>query len=143
VLLLLLNSSDLKDENNEIYEVQGRGGKAETWYAVKDLGSSLGQTGWAYPKRNDIGFFEKEEFITSVEHGYVRFAFKGHFKDLIRGITPSDVRWTCERLKRLTRAQWREAFRAGGYDEPTTERYLKKIDEKIEQGLALPGREAR
>lgn len=142
-LLLLLNSSDLKDENNEIYEVHAGAGDPKTWYAVKDLGSSLGQTGWVYPKRNDIGFFEQEDFITGVEKGYVRFAFKGHFKDLIQHITPADVRWMCRRLERLTPAQWRDAFRAGGYDELTTVRYLRKIDQKIAQGLSLPGQGAR
>jgi hypothetical protein len=143
VLLLVLNSSDLKDDNNEIYEVRAGRRQPGLWYTVKDLGSSLGQTGWVYPKRNDIGFFEQEEFITGVEDGYVQFAFNGHFKDLIRHITPADVHWICARLKRLSRTQWREAFRAGGYDEPTTTRYLKKIDEKIAQGLALPANEAR
>jgi len=136
VLLMLLNSSDLKDENNEIYEVRREGSPPALWYTVKDLGSSLGQTGWAYPKRNDIGFFEKEEFIEGVENGYVQFAFKGHFKDLIQHIRPADVAWLCERLERLGAAQWRDAFRAGGYDEATTRRYLRKIDAKIGQGLA-------
>ena len=142
VVLLVLNSSDLKDENNEIFEVERDGGVPETWYTVKDLGSSLGQTGWAYPKRNDIGFFEQEDFITGVENGYVRFAFKGHFKDLIRHITPADVRWACSRLQRLTPAQWRDAFAAGGYDDAATARYLRKIEGKIAQGLSL-GRGSR
>jgi hypothetical protein len=137
VVLLLLNSSDLKDENNEIFEVQRNGDDPETWYTVKDLGSSLGQTGWVYPKRNDIGFFEEEGFITGVEKGYVRFAFKGHFKDLIRHLTPADVRWACSRLQRLTPVQWRDAFAAGGYDDVVTARYLRKIEWKIAQGLSL------
>jgi hypothetical protein len=136
-LLMILNSSDLKDDNNEIYEVRRDQRPPQTWYTVKDLGSSLGQTGWAYPKRNDIDFFEKEAFITGVDKGHVRFAFKGHYKDLIRHITPEDVGWICMRLRRLTRDQWRDAFRAGGYDEATTARYLRKIDEKIEQGLSI------
>jgi hypothetical protein len=137
VLMMVLNSSDLKDENNEIYEVRRPGRKPEMWYTVKDLGSSLGQTGWVYPKRNDIEHFEKEDFISGIEDGYVRFAFRGHFKDLIERIRPEDVHWLCGRLKRLTPAQWRDAFHAGGYDEQTTARYLRKIDEKIAQGLSV------
>jgi hypothetical protein len=139
VLMMILNSTDLKDDNNSIYKIReaGEGEREVEWYTVRDLGASLGQTGWARPRRNSIEFFEKEPFITGVEHGFVRFGFGGGRKWLVQRIRPTDVRWICQRLKRLSAAQWRNAFRAGGYDEATTVRYLAKINEKIAQGLAL------
>ena len=48
-----------------------------------------------------------------------------------------DVRWTCALLSRLTDAQWRDAFRAGGYNSEQTARYVAKIKAKIEQGLEV------
>src|SRR5262245_35644018 len=42
VLMMMLNSTDLKDENNEIFAVtKGSQEAADRWYVVKDLGASL------------------------------------------------------------------------------------------------------
>ena len=51
-LMMILNSTDLKDDNNTLYEVEGppREG-ARRWYVVKDLGASLGETGKMDPRR--------------------------------------------------------------------------------------------
>ena len=87
------------------------------WYVVKDLGATLGTTGRMDPKRNDIDAFEPHGFITGVRDGHVTFAFRGRHQELLRVITPDDVAWMCNRLARLTPAQWKDAFRAGGYDE--------------------------
>ncbi len=136
VLMMILNSTDLKDENNEIFRVKPAAEDADEWYTVKDLGASLGQTGRDRPKRNNIDYFEKQAFITGLNGPFVRFEFHGRHQDLIRGLTPADVEWMCGRLRRLSPKQRRDAFRAGGYDQATTERYLAKIDEKVAQGLA-------
>lgn len=142
VLMMLLNSSDLKDENNAIYERRDGERLVARWYVVKDLGASLGTTGRLYPKRNDVGEFERHGFIEKVENGRVRFAYRGRHQQLLRSITPADVVWTCKRLQRLTKEQWRDAFRAGGYDEATTARYIRVLERKIAEGLAL-GKEPR
>ena len=47
-----------------------------------------------------------------------------------------DVRWTSERLDRITPAQWNDAFRAGGYDPATAERFIAQIRRRIDAGLA-------
>ena len=139
VLLMLLNSTDLKDNNNGLYELRRPMEGARRWYVVRDVGSSLGDTGWT-PKRNDIEAFEKAPFVTGIENGYVTFEDKGRHTALLERLRPADVVWTCERLKRFTTKQWRDAFRAGGYDEATTERYIRKLRAKIEEGLALRSR---
>jgi hypothetical protein len=142
VLMMLLNSTDLKDDNNALYERRDGERLVARWYVVKDLGASLGTTGRLYPKRNDVGEFERHGFIEKVENGRVRFAYRGRHQQLLRNITPADVVWMCERLRRLTDEQWRDAFRAGGYDEPTTARYIRVFERKIAEGLAL-GKEPR
>jgi hypothetical protein len=40
-------------------------------------------------------------------------------------------------MRQLTDKQWRDAFRTANYTEEMTDRYLRKIREKIAQGLSL------
>jgi hypothetical protein len=51
----------------------------------------------------------------------------------------ADMQWICSRLSRLTTQQWRDAFRAGGYDAETAARYIRRLKEKISEGLAASG----
>jgi len=48
------------------------------------------------------------------------------------------VRWTCEALAKLTPKQWQDAFRASGYDEATGDRFIRRMQQKVQQGLAAP-----
>jgi hypothetical protein len=137
VLMMVLNSTDLKDDNNVIYERHAGDRVVGRWYVVKDLGATLGTTGRMDPKRNDIEAFEPHEFITGVRRGHVTFAFRGRHQELLSAITPDDVVWMCNRLARLTHAQWRDAFRAGGYDEAVAARFIRRIQQKIADGQAL------
>jgi hypothetical protein len=66
-----------------------------------------------------------------------RVHYRGIYRDVIDTVTPDQVRWTCELLSRLSEQQWRDAFRAGGYDSDQTARYVAKIKAKIAQGLEL------
>jgi hypothetical protein len=137
VLMMILNSTDLKNDNNEVYEVEeGRRQNARQWYVVKDLGASLGETGRFDPRRGDIDAFEREPFIAAVQNGFVRFAFRGRHQELLEGITPDDVQWISERVLAISDRQWRDAFRAGGYDEAVTARYVARIKAKAAEGIA-------
>ena len=49
------------------------------------------------------------------------------------------MRWICGRLQRLSDAQWRDAFRAGGYPPDDAERFIRRLKQKIAEGLALKG----
>jgi hypothetical protein len=138
VLMMILNSTDLKNDNNAIYEVSGRGREeAPRWYVVKDLGATLGETGRFDPRRADVASFEREPFIRSVSEDRVRFGYRGRHQELLDQITVEDVRWTCERLARLTDRQWRDAFRAGNFSEDEISRYVARIRQKVDEGLAL------
>ena len=138
-LMMILNSTDLKNENNELYQVNGPAReRASRWYVVKDLGASLGETGRMDPRRGDIDSFEREPFIRGVgTDGVVRFAYRGRHQELLDHIRVEDVRWVCERLQKIPDAQLREAFRAGHFDQDVTARYLARIHQKVDQGLAL------
>jgi hypothetical protein len=138
VLMMILNSTDLKDDNNSLYEVEGPPREsARHWYVVKDLGASLGETGRMDPRRGYIDGFEKEPFITGINGGRVAFGFRGRHQELLERIRVEDVQWMCERLQKVTDRQWRDAFRAGNYTEAITARYVARIRQKITEGLAL------
>ena len=90
--------------------------------------------------RNDIAGFETQGFLERVdEDSRVTFDYRGIYEDVISIVRADDVRWTCALLARLSDEQWSAAFRAGGYAPEHAARYVKKIKEKISQGIALKG----
>ena len=42
-------------------------------------------------------------------------------------------------LQKLTDEQWQDAFRAGGYAKDTADRFIRRMKQKIAEGLALKG----
>ena len=137
VVLLILNSSDLKDSNNSIYQLEAPWDGASRWFAVRDLGAALGETGKLFPRRNWLEGFERESFITRVDKQTVEFGYGGRHQELLAMIGPADVQWAARQLSRLSEAQWRDAFRAANYAEPQADRYMRRIKEKIADGLEL------
>jgi hypothetical protein len=137
VILHVFNNSDLKDSNNSVYETR-TGNRMEHWYVVRDVGGSLGNTGFRF-KRNDIEEFERHPFTLGAgREGRVRFAFRGTQSTLYRDrITVDDLQWAMTLLARLSDAQWRDAFRAGGYPPGLSERFIATIKSKIDEGQRL------
>jgi hypothetical protein len=147
---VLLNSWDWKTSNNKIYELAEPMNGVARWFVVRDVGASLGRTtyptllkwfrlrGFGQGTRNDLPGFEQQGFIVRVD-GESRpvFDYRGIYRDVVETVTLADVRWTCTLLSRLTDSQWREAFRAGGYNAEQTSRYVAKIKAKIAQGLQV------
>lgn len=79
--------------------------------------------------------FERHPFIVGVNNGHVDFAYNGWYRKLVRDrITPDDVKWASDLLARLSERQWREAFRAGGYDPETADRFVRTLQKRIAQG---------
>jgi hypothetical protein len=133
--LMMFNSSDLKNDNNTLYEFKHPRDGVERWYVVRDLGCSLGDTGKIYPKRGDIDQFARRPFIRGVSNGFVEFEFHGLHQELIQHrITPAEIEWASDLLGGLSRAQWMDAFRAGGYEPALAGRFVQQILERIEQG---------
>jgi hypothetical protein len=137
VLQAMLGNSDLKDANNVIYELDGEVEGARQWYVARDLGHTFGRTGAVNAPRGDVDVFEQTPFIKGVVNGRVKFDWRGRHDALLENITPADVRWICERLHRISDRQWRDAFRAGGYSSDTSERFIRRMKQKIAEGLAL------
>jgi hypothetical protein len=137
VLNVMLANSDLKAGNNMLYTLSERTEGARRWYVARDLGQTFGRTGLLDGLRDDVEAFDRSDFVKGVDGGIVKFEYHGLNGALLEDITPADVIWICGRLSELTDGQWSDAFRAGGYAEPTAQRYIRRLKLKIAQGLAL------
>jgi hypothetical protein len=147
VAQLIFNNWDWKTSNNKIYVVRNSSGSRRL-YVVRDLGASLGRARqspvfkWLNIRhlqgtKNDLHGFEQQGFIEGIEGERIKFSYTGLDKALVQTVTTDDVRWTCERLSRLSEAQWRDAFRAANYSDAEIARYVSKIKQKIAEGLRV------
>lgn len=137
VMMLLLNSTDLRNENNVVYTVRDAALGPRRWYVVKDLGATFGETGVYRPRRNYLEGFEREPFLVK-DGDTTKFGYRGLQKELLRLVTAADIRWTCALLDRLSDDQWRESFRAGGYSADAAARYIETLRARIQAAEALP-----
>jgi hypothetical protein len=133
----MLGNSDLKDDQNALYTLEKPVDGARRWYVARDLGQTFGRTGVFDPPRGDAEVFEQTPFVRGVENGVVRFEYRGRHKALFQNITTGDVRWACERLDALTEQQLQDAFRAAGYPKVTADRFIRRLEQKIAEGLRL------
>jgi hypothetical protein len=131
VLLMMFNSTDLKNSNNTLYDV-ARDQQIQQRYVVRDLGAALGKTSRFWPRRNNLERFERTLFIRGVRDGFVEFDYHGFHRELIRRrITPADVGWAVALAERLSPRQWEDAFRAGGYQPEVAARFLDVLHARI------------
>ena len=140
VIMVMTNNWDIKSQQNAVYRLKGDAPGPKEQYMVKDLGASLGRTAWPVGgTKADPAGFEDEPFIERVEDNRVHFAFQGSWLEpqLLRSITPADVRWTAELLSRLTPKQWSDAFRAAGFPDAEANRYIARMRQKIAEGEML------
>jgi hypothetical protein len=139
VILMMFNSSDLKNANNTLYEHRN-GDLIENWYVVRDLGTALGESGRVSPARGNPDLFERFQFVLDVRDGFVRFDYRGFHQELVRErITPDDVGWASDLMARLSDRQWSDAFRAGGYPDADAGRFIRKLAGNIALGQRIGG----
>jgi hypothetical protein len=138
----MLGNSDLKPSNNSLYTLAEPVQGVRRWWVVRDIGHTFGRMGLFGSPRGDIESFESSEFIRAVVGDRVELAVDGRHRGLFADITTDDVRWICERLERLSDRQWRDAFRAGGYEPQLADRFIRRMKTKMAQGLALTARES-
>ena len=148
VFQLVLNNWDLKTSNNRVYDATDPAAVPRRQFMVRDVGSSLGYarqfrlfamlgTPGAQGSKNDLEGFEQQGFIDKVEGNKVRFDYRGMNQPLVDSVTVPDVIWACEQLAKIPDGHWQAAFKAGWYPPDHADRYIRKIKEKIGQGLAL------
>jgi hypothetical protein len=60
VMMMMFNSSDIKNDNNALYAAKKPEDSVDNWYVVRDLGTALGETGRFAPQRGDPDVFERD-----------------------------------------------------------------------------------
>jgi hypothetical protein len=145
VMMSLLNNWDLKEVNNDIYEING-----ERHYVVADVGATFGKTGDPLTRsKSDVKGFEKSKFIEGSEKGgYVDFVLhsrppliaavnaenykeRSRMEKITKHVPHADARWLGERLSHLTDEQIRDCFRSAGYSLDEVEEYTRVIKDRI------------
>ncbi|HTR37660.1 MAG TPA: hypothetical protein VMH80_17255 [Bryobacteraceae bacterium] len=151
VLMALINNWDLKDINNSVYLLKGRGAPDERVYMVSDLGASFG-TAWLdrthEKSKGNLSWYERTKFITAVHGDSVNFEDprRPAFVVLVnpheffsrlglrwigRDIPRDDARWIGGLLAKLSERQVREAFEAAGYSPTEVHGFTSVVESRI------------
>ena len=147
VMMALMNSWDLKDDNNAIYELRGR----ELRYAVKDLGATFGKTGGVGSRsKGDLEGYLASGFIDEVTPTSVNLVLhsrpplllavaapyyinRTHMEQVADDIPLHHAKWIGQWLARLSDKQIRDAFLGAGYSEHEASAYAEKVRERVIQ----------
>lgn len=151
VMMALMNSWDLKDENNAVYERDPAAAGPHKIYVVSDLGASFGTTGYSWTQAMAKGNFKSyshSKFIHKVHPEFVDFnvptrpylLYFFHVPGLVRRmrmrwigrhIPREDAKWMGDTLARLSPEQIQDAFRSAGYSPQEVEGFAKIVEERI------------
>jgi hypothetical protein len=148
VLMAVMNSWDLKDVNNSIYQVDGP--QPEQRYVVSDLGASFGTVGLNPGAKGNVDEYRRSKWLKGASGGFVDFNVPappsvGWFFApneltrrlglvwLGRHIPVADARWMGSILARLSPEQIRDAFRAGGYSPSDVEVFARVMQDRIRE----------
>lgn len=151
VMMALMNSWDLKDQNNSVYEEKGTSDNPDLYYVISDLGATFGTTGLSYPdpsSKGNLPAYAGSKFIKKVTGQYVDFNVPTR-PNLFHLVNPKefierlrmewigqhipigDVRWTAQLLSQLSRDQIRQAFQAAGYLPKEVDGFTDVVEKRI------------
>ena len=154
VMMAVMNSWDLKDVNNAVYEGKDSGGDI---FLVSDIGSTFGTNGLSWSKarsKGDAETFEKSKFITRKTDTELDFAtpaapslieapnvkqyqMRRDLEWIGRNIPIADARWIGSLLKQLSHEQLVDAFRAGQFRPDEIKTYVTALESRIHELAAL------
>jgi hypothetical protein len=146
VMMALINNWDLKENNNDVYNVSGGEGR----HVVSDLGASLGRTGNSFarsrgvmrdyadtkfvkkvtPKDVDLVMHSRPFFLTIFNFPY--YHTRTRMESLAKHIPIADARWIGSRLGQFSSEQIRDCFRAAGFSPEDVEGYTGIVMQRIE-----------
>lgn len=157
VVMALVNNWDVKTSNNRILHRRNpQTDRVEALYTVTDLGGSLGYVGAVmgrYRSKNNLKDFERSRFVRKVEKDtvkldfdvrpsrffYISIFYPPYFIRRMREyraihkVPVEDAVWIGAQLAQLSDEQLRDSFRAAGYDQQTTERYVRALRKRINE----------
>ena len=142
VLMALINNWDIQNHNNNILLVTDEAtGEKEARYFDTDLGASFGKEGRfiGHTRNRPDQYVADTKFITGVEHGLIRFDYKGKNKHLIQDITVAQAKWLGNILSQLSDQQISDAFRAANYSPEQIEALSRVVKARINELANLQG----
>jgi len=140
VLMALINNWDIQNHNNNILLVTDEAtGEKEARYFDTDLGASFGKEGRfiGHTRNRPDQYVADTKFITGVDHGLVRFDYKGKNKHLISDITVAQAKWLGNILSQLSDQQISDAFRAANYSPEQIEALTRIVKARINELVNL------
>ncbi len=142
VLMALINNWDIQNHNNNILLITDEAtGEKEARYFDTDLGASFGKEGRfiGHTRNRPDQYVADTKFITGVEHGLIRFDYKGKNKHLIQDITVAQAKWLGNILSQLSDQQISDAFRAANYSPEQIEALSRVVKARINELANLQG----
>ena len=142
VLMALINNWDIRNHNNNILLITDEAtGEKEARYFDTDLGASFGKEGRfiGHTRNRPDQYVADTKFITGVEHGLIRFDYKGKNKHLIQDITVAQAKWLGNILSQLSDQQISDAFRAANYSPEQIEALSRVVKARINELASLQG----
>ena len=159
VMMALMNSWDLKDENNAVFEDSRTG---QDLFLMSDVGATFGTNGlsWTHARsKGNVESFKGSKFIekttdTTVSFGtpkppiarLIEAAGIGEAKDYVnrvgmewigKDIPRQDARWIGSLLKQLSHQQLVDAFRAGHFPPDQIDAYVELVESRIQELSSL------
>jgi hypothetical protein len=151
-MMVLLNNWDTFKKNNRVLKVKDTG---EDVYTVTDLGATMGAARGVGGGRskNNADDFARSKFVSSVKNGNVKYAYDLKPKKLgilsalwppyyfrqrsatnrMNKVPVQDAAWIGSQLSQLSDNQLRDTFRAAGYDQATTDKYVRTLRSRINE----------
>jgi hypothetical protein len=123
--LVAMNSADLKNANNTLYELTNDPGGLHRWFVVRDLGTSFDRCGASFPHRTS---WRSSRGIRSSSASLKRAT-------CVSITAVHNSLWTesrrlmqraCALIARLSDEQWQQAFRAGGFAPELAARFINR-----------------
>ena len=158
VMMAIMNSWDLKDINNAVFEDSRTG---QDLFLMSDIGATFGTNGLSWTNarsKGNVDSFKGSKFISKTSDATVSFAtpkpptarlietFGLGGKDYARragmdwigdDIPREDARWIAAMLKQLSHQQLVDAFRAGHFPADEIDAYVDIIESRINELSSL------
>ncbi|HEX4155840.1 MAG TPA: hypothetical protein VHY48_09515 [Acidobacteriaceae bacterium] len=158
VMMAVLNSWDLKSENNAVYSDKKTG---QQLFLVSDTGASFGTNSIRIENvhgKGNVKKYVESKFITHESPTEISFGTPGPPNDLLmesggmlaplyvrhllydwigRDIPRADARWIGSLLGQLSHQQLVDAFRAGHFTPKETDEYVTVLEDRIARLKAL------
>ncbi|MEO8595033.1 MAG: hypothetical protein ABI759_17065 [Candidatus Solibacter sp.] len=145
-LMALLNNWDLKDDNNAIYRIG-----IKRIYMVSDLGATFGSSSRTWPRdkaKGNLESYTQSRFVHKIDDDTVDFQAPARptwiymvnpkeyinrirLESLGKDVPRDDARWMGEWLGKLSLAQVKDAFRAGGYSPEEVDAFARLVMDRI------------